>query len=756
MLEVNLKTTIHRERLEMVTRIVTIDGEALTADQIQRVCSILARHHRIAATPYHHEGRWALLTEFHERVPNRTIAIDTWSISLTDTGQKVKLRFAILTDRRPLGDLYLRRLLVQARQKGAWWTLDSPRILYENRPFSTTDDIDGFRRYELAEAPVEGVGLTLSVHVSTSFFTNKTVYDYFSSGQQDRFNELTARQAEQKGTLLYDGPNGKTKCYFEQYRGDLTLATASAMHIDGEHYQNPYNYYQRKYPQFAVSPDDQVAYVSFPGIKNSGAVLVPANRLYLRVMNDSLDEALSQVDKIDPAEREPLTTQFWAALGPVPLGEFYDKLEAGFYRPNANNSGLIPLKPLLFGQSKQLLPPAQADKRTYGNHFRDRRRFLDQHGCFHVPSAMRQSIYFAVSRRTDHRSVAPLVEAVCQNIQKLTGLEMEPTVLPAYDNYLEAALELKREHDPAMVVFVFDDTDPVTYYNISQELSDWYIKRITSRELNRKYRGLTSAQAGQNPKGERNWLSFVELCVFDIVQQLGCIPYCVEPTLHYDMQVMVDVSEKATYFVLSLMIWKKGMRTPFFDAHITRKTDRGETINGMILGKAFADLLGGGALSIIRRYNVSSMLVLRDGHDCDREFRAIEAAVSSLKGRGLPTDFRFDFAEYHKSSQKEIRFWDRTNQGIENALEGTFFVLDARTAVLATTGSGTLRQGTAQPVLIKTKHIQGDLMPILSDVFHTSQLNFSSPTVAQRLTYPAKRADELLQDRQAREIVRIR
>jgi hypothetical protein len=57
--------------------------------------------------------------------------------------------------------------------------------------------------------------------------------------------------------------------------------------------------------------------------------------------------------------------------------------------------------------------------------------------------------------------------------------------------------------------------------------------------------------------------------------------------------------------------------------------------------------------------------------------------------------------------------------------------------------------------LIKKKYTNCDLVKVLEDIFITSQLNFSSPRVSQRLTYPAKRTDEQLKDKMAQEILRF-
>ena len=58
-------------------------------------------------------------------------------------------------------------------------------------------------------------------------------------------------------------------------------------------------------------------------------------------------------------------------------------------------------------------------------------------------------------------------------------------------------------------------------------------------------------------------------------------------------------------------------------------------------------------------------------------------------------------AELHKTSQKNIRLWERvSDDSIINPLECHAVVLSANLAALATTGEGTLHQGTAEPMTL--------------------------------------------------------
>src|SRR5207245_2791813 len=157
------------------------------------------------------------------------------------------------------------------------------------------------------------------------------------------------------------------------------------------------------------------------------------------------------------------------------------------------------------------------------------------------------------------------------------------------------------------------------------------------------------------------WRSFIELNTYDILQQLQCLPYTMEPVFNYELQLIIDVSEKSSHFGLSLMVYKKGMQEPFFSNLIHPKTNGKETINKVILEKYILNLFNS-LPPIVKHKELKSLLVLRDGKDCGEEYLGICNAVNKLKEQHiLSSEFAFDFIEYHKTSLKNFRMWDANN-----------------------------------------------------------------------------------------------
>lgn len=113
--------------------------------------------------------------------------------------------------------------------------------------------------------------------------------------------------------------------------------------------------------------------------------------------------------------------------------------------------------------------------------------------------------------------------------------------------------------------------------------------------------------------------------------------------------------------------------------------------------------------------------------------------------------------DFHKSIKKKIRLWDRIGRNrIEQGLEGKAIRIDERTVVLITTGSPTLHQGTAAPIMLVGQSANIDMDRVVKAVYASTHLNFSNPKIAQRLPLELKRTDDELKNRDSQQIRGIR
>ncbi len=553
MLETNIRIVETGPSLKLQTRVLRVEASEGGPRTSEIAVSFLRRDRGIASVVL---GS-SLLALTSSAVPTVERNKDGNPISIRDTGQVRILQFSNPSDRQLMCDLLARQLELQVSRVGSWWTLDSLRIWYEQVPFTSDAGVAAWRRYELAAVHIDGEGIGLVVDVSTAFITQQSVADYFvrgSNGNGNRkreFDRLTARQEEQKGTLIYDNGSASIKCWFEEWCEGMTCATTGTIPgRGGRQFPSLYEYAISQCRR-ALNPDAPVARVSF---QNLGTQKVPAEWLRIRVMNDSVPRRLKQVDKIDPAERSNLIAAFWRKMGNDPLGQGAPRLDGGFWRPSRERVLRFRIPRLLFGSGHELAPPETDSINHIRANFRNRERCLAKYGCWYVPQTVLRTVHLAVRRECGEATAAWLGLGIQRRLSLWTRRQINVELI-CEESLDVLKKQLRQVNEPGLAVIVFPDHDPSTYHDLEYELDQWRIKRITERQLRRKAADLPD----EEPQDERaqtnapNWEGFVDKCALDVLELLECIPYIPISPASFQARFGVDVGHTRRHFEWKLV-----------------------------------------------------------------------------------------------------------------------------------------------------------------------------------------------------------
>lgn len=756
MLETNARIIEPGKEIELEVRCIEIQAAHISPELKEKSCSILANHSGISAVPSNIDASLYALTNC--QITSVPVDEDSQHVDLKDSDYTKLLKFSSPEDRSIIAQLLERQFEISVGQQSNLWRFsNSKRIWYEPEPFKVISGIGAYRRYELSAVPIEDEGIGLVVNVGTAFFTINTIAEFFSENQseqarkrnQKRFQRFSQRQDGQKGTLWYDSGNIRNincVCYFEQLIAEKTCSTYKNIKVNGHTYESLLDYYQQRGVK-SVQADDPVALVSFPGIDHPQAVA--ANRLHLRVMNEMLPKNLKQIDKIGEEERCRYIENFWNNLGDTPLGNNMPLVASEFWQPSEEKVRQINCPDLLFGQGKILSSPASRQPSSYREYYRQRLKLLDRYGCAKVPPTVPRQIYIAVPDLIGAELGQKLGKAVTSLLSKWTRKPIKATVL-TYDCFEGAIAQLRKDLQPSLVVFVFENKEPAIYYNVSYDLSDWRIKRITSEKLDE-----FDTKSDKSEKGGKDWQSFIDKNALDILQLMDCIPWGFANPQNYQAQLAIDVGWDQRNYALSLLTNSVNRNNTFcklstiVDHKVSHKK---ETINEVILKDKIVDLFEQGKRK--KDDPMERVLTLRDGRECGNELDAVATAKERLiESEIFAPDVRVDVVDVHKTSAKELRLWERNVKGeIQRVLEGTALLLDERTVILASTGAPTLNQGTTKPVMLEAQTDDVDMIAVAEDFYASSQLNWSSPNAAQRLAITLKRTDDELRNHVAQEI----
>jgi hypothetical protein len=768
MLETNVRIVRPGPDLYVTVRRATLAGSAISNDIRERACGTLRHKHRLAAVPDPADSK-ALIVAAAKPVRAVRLQQSEWALDVQDAGEashRLQLRSATGATLVPL--LVERALQATLARRRDLWTLDSPRIWYEQRPFVAKQGIAAYRRFETSAVALDDEGLGLAVDVGVAFFAAESLAWYFDAGLVDderarreaTFFRLTGRQEGQKGTLVYDNGQTHMKCYFESFDPGVTCATTGAVTARGTTYASLYDYYRATNPGLPVTKDSPAARVSFP--KLGRPQWVAAERLRIRVPNALVPRELANVDKIAPRERRRLIVDFWKSLGPDSLGRVAPGLEDGFWRPDADRVERPRPPALIFAEECRLPPPGEISAQAYKRHYQGRLEHLNQAGCHSFPVTANRTLYCAYPKHVGERAARRLADDLAAALHRWSHRPMA-VQLVSYESVADAVDKLRKASDGGVVVFVLNE-ERAAYHEVAFQLSSWRVKRITERTLINYYEEYTqgawdrSRRVRDRKRGRQRWARLIETNGLEVLQLFDAVPYRIEQAGPYEAQLAIDVGYDRRFFALSFLVARGNEKSPSFriESAVHHKADtQHEVVNPVILADQIVKVVE----SAMRQRSdpLESFVVFRDGRLYDGETPAIFNAVAELKSRGyLAENARVDVVGLHKTSLKSIRLWEVGESGeVDNPLEGTLVRLTSNMYLVAATGAATLRQGTAEPYMVLGNGDAASPRDAALAALDASHLNWSSPSVAQKLPLSLKRTDDELEARAAQEVRRL-
>jgi hypothetical protein len=762
--ETNIKLFPQRKSLYVWVREAPLSGPHLSEENAEKVCVKLASEHGLAAVvkPDSESARLLVATKHAGyELPQMNIEVSELSFTLQDTNKPTEK----ITLASPHGEhilpLLLERAMAIKLMRSEFWSFDSTRLWYEPQPFNNAEEIDAYRRYKIGAISLDEEGVGIVVDVQTAFFSTQSLAWFFDRGvergeQEHRrqlFERLSLRQEDQKGTLLYTIGHKQLKCYFVEAPG-RTCNETGAFAVQGTKYQNLTHYYHEVYPALDFDPQGEAILVSFKGLDGKPK-WVAAELLRIRVMNDVLPREFRSLG-IPPDDRRHLISQFWDKLGDYPFAGVAPRPEVDFWRPDSDKVTQLSIPTLCFGKSALLPAPEQQTEEAYRDHYAKRIEYLDELGCWQIAHDMPRTLHFAYPSSVDLTMVERFASAITQRISSWTKKDINFAPPISYHSIHDAKQQLQQHSDGGMLVLVLDD-EPSNYYEAAYQLDRWRIKRLTPHSLSRHHAGLTKgwfdrrSRVYDKRRGGERWDNYIALNALDILQLLDVYPYVYEGTQGYEAQLFIDVGHTRRDFVITLLIARDNAKRPSFDIAsmtVPKQDPKRESINSRVLVDSIEQLISN---RLWRRFDpLESLLAQRDGRFCGDEARAVLDAVDRLKPYRISKNATVDLIDLRKTSQNSMRLWEIDSYGnVKNPLEGTALRLNTKTLMIASTGRATLHQGTAAPFVLVGSDLSNDIDQAGYAVFASTQLNWSSPQVAQRLPIHVKNSDEALQDRAA-------
>jgi hypothetical protein len=731
------------------------------------VCSKLRLRHGVVAVPSPFEAS-EILVLGKKKLPVDQLRDKEWRADLHDSRKELRLRPQSEDDQQVFADVLERCLVVAFEQTSDYWRLSRPlRNWYADQPIAKVDGVEVIPRISFSTVRLGDPGVGIAFDAGYLNHTELTVADFFdpslNPGERARrrrdFDRFRNRAERRKGTLLYTmGEQVVPVCYFDRFGDGVTCGTTGPI----LQHDSLFAYCQARYPKLELAAEDLVAYVSFPGLHHP--VPVPAKWLRLRVMADEEQSfrGLGQFKTLSPDQRQEAAIHGWRICQEVVERLMGCEAEAELWSPPGDRCELMPCPELQFGRGRSVAAPRDATGAEYSRYYRERLEKLKGGGLYHYPEAVERKL-IVVTPKTSNGWINELQSRFVADygkvIQDFTGARFSITEVceDDPDRIVEALGKIadgQGEAGTAVIVFDERTANGASYYLLAHGLEGWNLKRLTRGQVVRRWDARRPERSAEDRrKADRRWLDMITLSVLDTLDQMGAIPWRIADW-PYEACLAIDVGEGRRHFAMSLLICRGAGQEPSF-ARISESWPKGdhqrETINPVILRDKMVQLF--------ESYDepgftpLNSLLVLRDGRLCGEEESALREAIDRLQQKDrLAQDVTADFVEVHKKTAKNLRMWLPQGQSRVNVLEGQAVYLDGEAALLSCTGSTTLsRTATADPCLLMLR--QGkDVRRAARAFFALSQLNYSSPSKAQRCAHPIRETDARLQQRMAEDM----
>jgi hypothetical protein len=755
MIETNIRLVEGGLALKLPVRRMQLTLTGHKDNAAEFACSILRGQHGLPAV-VHPTDRLAIWVLSDRSVGVTSRRDSDWQLQIDDVGEQYSLGAGDEAEVRAIAMLLERALAVTLEKARRRWTLDSNRIWHEPEPWATDQGIAAYSRIAFSALPLSEVGLGVAADVHTAYFTADPLSWYFAGNlahnEAERRAQLFKRLADRehgKGTLAYRVETNTVKAYFSRAQPGFTVSSPHESRIGGRTYATLLEYFAARYPRIRLDPQEPAIFVSFEGIGRP--VPVPARFVRLRVFTDALPEKLQGSAAIVPEERKRLIDDFWVEVGARPFGSLVPGVSRHYWIPSGSERTWKVAGPrLLFGKGGQVEP--RANGHGGASYYRDRLDALDRHGCYKAPATVGRTFICAYDERaTNMNAVKELAAEVAKHLQRWLGFQFSIQYLPFKDpDDCQAKMERFRNAAGPMLCLI--GRDDQSYFDVSLRLGGYRPKRVTLPTLYRHYQFLTEGvrrrDGADHAAGRRKWDSFAQLTSLDILQQIDGVPWVCDASQH-DALLVIDVSRDRRYYGLALTVSRPsggGVDFSFNTVVHPKLNVRRDAIDAAVLKKDVVEL--------IRRRRgdepLGSLLVIKDGRFYPEELEGVRQAELELGGTGLALGAVVDLVELHKDTMKELRMWQTNNGQTGNVEEGSAVRISAREILLANTGCLTLNQGTAEPVLLVAHRVQ-DMKRVAVSCHYASQLNWSSPRVAQRLPLGLSRIDNDLAERALRE-----
>jgi hypothetical protein len=609
----------------------------------------------------------------------------------------------------------------------------------------TADIIKAYRGLKFGVVLLNDGGIHFAADIRTRYVSKKSLMEYTDN---EKINILQHHlnldiPADKRAYFLRDNGSVKIPC---RYAGNTEKSIGEYIFNSTQNI-NIHKYYSLHYPEIALNPNEEAILVQ-DRIRQT-SIAVPISRLF-PIFTTEYDgvRKCSIRSQINPSNRVDTISTFLDELCNVS----YEGVQVSIQHSYLKRKRSIFIPPSLeFGKGEihkpfsQHAPIHQITNRAIVSWASGKLGKIYSHGVYHNEPIPNLFLLYPDTLTREIREA--FVRDLQNEIKKQTNQYPQIAQQKSYSigkherrgsSLLRILKDLVTTDSNCLVIIIlWSDFFDSVYGEIKESLRHFLSQCVTEKVVNNIARKPPTKLAP----------SQLQNLALAVSTEAGIQPWVIAEPLHHDLHIGIDLLfGKIGYHFL----YGKGGR--FIRQKFGSSVAKGrmqEAIKKPELLKTLVESIR----EIAQDCQINSIVIHRDGRWWSSESLALKEAVASLQREHvLPKEFYCAVVEIRKS-HLPIRLFSMEygNKELQNAIFGTYLILDSQRIILTTTG----RPGawdspsggkTANNLLLEIVETIGtfDISNIAEDAYRLSHLNWNAPNIEISLPVTIRWTDRAL------------
>ncbi len=590
---------------------------------------------------------------------------------------------------------------IQLEKNNFWHAYGSVHFKYDFDSIS-----DNFRLYRglFYRFDIIKNSIFLSIDPQTRITSNNSLWEIIQKEGVEK-----AKTHLKSKFIVEKSGRQKSVCSVVKIDDSLTVSDKIPM---GNQNMSVLDYWKKSSPQIASKISESECLIQVQYGENSGAYSFAPSLLYETLDTENIPRRISKELFLNPESRYNLIFKFLKYFNPLQTDDIKIQFDEKDILSKTQASTLQP-PTLVFGNGK--ISPKIEDMRI-GFKTKKLKELGPEHSIL-----VYKTIPIIAPQNFPKKYATDLYNEVKNQVRNHLKVELpQDTVVWNYYSHPSELFSTFKDFKEKIAagIIIIPSTKNELYFDFKRMFGNIPTQMFTSSTVKQKY---------SSPKEKMGvYKNKIFVGALGLMAKMQCRPWILDNSLNFDFNIGIDVGGRTGRVVCYSYVFDNSGKYLGIGLHEAQKK---ESIESKNIENAFVSIIKEKGKS-----KINSVAIYRDGYLTKDEINGLKNGTNQLMDDGtLSQDCIITGINVRKSNP--FRFFNEFNNRMEDCNVGTYFELDEKSGIVATTGRNMIGQGMSRPLLVEQIPLTGsiEVREVLQDVYYLSNLNWGSPNFASRL-----------------------